>query len=56
MTDAEATVKFAILNAMVDNCPITNEKFIKVRDDIFKSIFSPHLSWAIEEYLKEIKQ
>jgi len=58
MTDAESTVKFAIFNAIVSNWHRKNDyKFAEIiRNEIFSKIFEPHLIWAIEEYLEELKQ
>ena len=58
MTDSESTIKFAIFDAIVSNWHKKNDhEFAEVvRDKVFEKIFEPHLKWAIEEYLEELKQ
>jgi len=57
MSDAEATIKFAIFDGITSNWHKNNDpKFAEIiRDAIFTKIFEPHLKWAIEEYLDELK-
>jgi len=58
MTDSEATVKFAIFSAITSTWHKKNDpNFAKIISDaVFTKIFEPHLKWAIEEYLEELKQ
>ena len=58
MSDAEATVKFAIFDGITSNWHKKDDpKFMEImRDEIFSKIFEPHLKWAIEEYLDELKK
>ena len=53
MTDAEATVKFAIFDAVSSNMHKNNAMII--RDEVFNKIFESHLRWAVKEYLEEIE-
>ena len=52
-SDAEATVKFAILSGMVD---AWGKPHKEIRDAIFQKLFQPDLKWAIVEYLKKIEK
>jgi len=54
MSDAEATVKFAIFDGITSNWHKKDDPKI-IRDAVFTKIFEPHLKWAIEEYLDELK-
>ena len=58
MSDAEATVKFAIFDGITSNWHKKDDpKFAEIiRDSVFEKIFEPHLKWAIEEYLDELKK
>lgn len=57
-SDAETTVKFAIFNGITENWHKKNDpSFAEItRDEIFGQLFAPHLRWAVEEYLEEIKK
>lgn len=57
MSDAESTVKFAIFDAIVSCWHLkNNDNFSEVvRDKVFELIFDPHLKWAVEDYLNEIR-
>ncbi len=52
-SDAEETIKFAIFSGIIDTWYLQQPE--KTRDAIFKKLFEPHLKWAIDEYLKEMK-
>ncbi len=57
MSNAESTIKFAILNGMTKRAHITgaSAKYTEIyQEDIFESLFHPSTRWAIEEYLKEL--
>ena len=58
MSDAEATVKFAIFSAITSNWHEKSDPNFAniIRDSIFDRIFEPSLKWAIEEYLDEVKR
>jgi hypothetical protein len=58
MSDAEASVKFAIFNGITQNWHKRNDVdwAETTRDEIFNQIFAPHLKWATEEYLEELKK
>ncbi len=58
VSDAEATVKFAIFDAIVSLCHKKNDQDFanEVRNAIFDKIFEPHLRWALEEHLEELKK
>lgn len=55
MTDAERTIKFAILSSLIDNYHRTylTGWAEETKDQIFNQLFLPQYRWAIEEYLKE---
>lgn len=57
ISDAEATVKFAIFDGIVHNWHKKDEpNFVQlVRDKVFENLFSPHLRWAVEEHLGTLK-
>lgn len=56
MSDAEATVRFAIFNGLVDQWHRKDDPdFVEIaKAKIFDSLFAPHLRWALEEYLLEL--
>lgn len=58
MSNAESTVKFAILNGLIQNWHRKNEpNFSEIaQQEIFENLFAPHLKWAVEEYLTELSQ
>jgi hypothetical protein len=58
MTDAEATVKFAILNGIIDQWHKKGDpQFAEIiRDKVFENLFAPHLKWAVEEYLEQLNR
>jgi len=58
MTDAEATVRFAIFSGITSIWHKESDPNFAaiIRDAVFTKIFEPHLKWAIEEYLEELKQ
>lgn len=49
MTDAEATVKFAILNGIASTY---GDKPEDTRDAVFANLFDPSLIWAVRDHLK----
>lgn len=57
MTDAEATVKFAIFDGITDQWHKKDDpRFAHlIRDKVFERLFDPTLRWAVEEYLQELK-
>lgn len=57
VTDAEATIKFAIFDGIVDQWNKKDDPgFVQaVRDKVFETIFVPSLRWAIEEHLETLK-
>lgn len=54
VSDAEATIKFAIFDGITDQWHKKNEQnFVQlVRDKVFETLFRPEFRWALEEYLK----
>ena len=57
MTDAEATVRFAIRDALAETALIsrlTVDRAGPVIDAILASLFSPGTVWAVKKYLAEI--
>lgn len=55
MSDAESTVRFAILDGYASATGQPNQDEARVQA-IFESIFRDDVRWAIEEYLKELKE
>lgn len=58
MTDAEATIKHAIFDGLIDQWHRKNHpNFAEIlKDKVFDALFAPHYRWAIEEYLEELKK
>lgn len=56
MTDAETTVRFAILSGIVDQWHKKDDpRFAEIlAESVFNYLFAPHLKWATEEYVKQI--
>jgi hypothetical protein len=56
MSDAEKIVRFAIFSGIVGQWhKKEHPRFAEIiRDEVFESLFAPHLKWAMEEYLKEL--
>lgn len=55
MSDAESTIKFAILDGYSSTTGKPNEDEARV-EAIFQSLFRPELRWAIDTYLEEINK
>ena len=53
MTDAEATVRFAVLDAIAGSGVIVREPE-KLVDAIVRSVFADHVRWAAEKYASEL--
>lgn len=55
VTDAEATVKFAINDAIVFHWDKRwRPDFAAIlKEEIFKKIFADHLVWAVKKYIQE---
>ena len=57
ITEAEATIKYAILDGIVGQYHKKDDpNFIQlIRDKIFDEIFRPQYRWALEEHLAKRK-
>ena len=58
ITDAEATVKFAIFDGIIDQWHKKDEpNFAQlVRDKVFERIFEPQFRWAVEAHLQNLNK
>jgi len=52
-SSAELTVKHSILSGIAHVYHLNSKE--KTIDSIFERLFDPSLRWAVEEYLKELK-
>lgn len=57
VSDAEATIKFAILDGIIDQWHKKDEPNFaqRTRDKVFENLFRPEFGWAIGEYLATLK-
>jgi hypothetical protein len=58
ISEAEATVKFAIFDAITSNWHKKSDpKFAEIlRDEVFNMIFKLDLKWAVHEYMQELEE
>lgn len=60
MSDATATIKFAIMHVMTKTCYLTGLRadtpaVEELVDDIVKELFDRHLVWAVREHLEAVE-
>lgn len=57
VSDAEATIKFAIFDGIIDQWQKKDEPNFaqRTRDKVFETLFRPEFRWALQEHLESLK-